>query len=140
MTEGEGEHRRALEEALVRGEHPARGALVALLGDHLTLPERDLHAILAERGPVEGDALTEVARRLDRHAEAEGVLRRRIADLERQAEQLSRLANRTTAVAAILAVVAIMGWLAALGLWDIDWLEPPAPPDDQRQEQVNERR
>jgi len=78
--------------------------------------------------PVGADLLTEVRRRLLRAREVRRVLEARIATMERHGRLLNSTANGMAAVAAFLAVFALMGWLAALGAWEIPWLEAPELP------------
>lgn len=110
--------------------HPALAALRELLGLTGEAPRPPLAEVLATHGPLpeDGDLVGEVARRLGRAAEVRGVLEARIAQLEGETAAARRLANGVAFVGAVVAVLALLGWAAALGLWELDWIEPPAPP------------
>ena len=62
--------------------------------------------------------------------QVEGVLRTQLVSLERQTRFGVRAVNALSLVAAALAIFALLGWLAALGLWEIPWSTVPAPGDE----------
>lgn len=130
LSETDPAHLDALGAALSRHRsHPAGPVLRALLAPYVSLPPRTVADVLREHGPLAGDVdpADEVEHRLVRAAEVRSVMERRINDLEGETLRATRTANLMAAVAAMLAVVAVLGWLTALGGWKIDWVEPPAP-------------
>ena len=111
--------------------HPAMPALLGLLGKHLLLPERTLGQVLVEDGPMPAgaDLLEEVERRFQRASQVESVLRARVADLEVDNRRLARSSNVLAAVGGLLAVMLLLAWMVALDIVEVDWMEPPAPPE-----------
>ena len=110
--------------------HPALPALRERLGLGGEAAPPPLSDVLSAHGPLpeDGDLVAEVGRRLRRAAEVRGILEDRIAGLEAELGSARRLANGVAFVGAMVAVLALLGWLAALGVWELDWIEPPAPP------------
>ena len=116
----------------MRPEHPAVPIVSRVLGCALQPAPPDLAQVLAAHGPLppDGDLTQEVSRRLTRAAEVEGVLRTQLVSLERQTRFGVRAVNALSLVAAALAIFALLGWLAALGVWEIPWSTVPAPGDE----------
>jgi len=113
-------------------DHPGLPGVSAALGCSLQGAPPDLAQVLAAHGPLpsDGDLTREVARPLERGAEVEAVLRTQLVSLERQTRFGVRAVNALSLVAAALAIFALLGWLAALGLWEIPWSTVPAPGDE----------
>lgn len=107
-------------------DHPLHREISTELSPWLVAHPLTLEDILRQDAPlVEGvSPLQEVRRRLLRARDARAILAARIERLEKQNHLLNTTANGMAAVAAFLAVFAIMGWLAALNVWIIPWLEP----------------
>jgi AcrR family transcriptional regulator len=110
--------------------HPATPRLRARLAPWLDEPPLILSEVLHEDAPLDPDVdpVAEVQRRLLAHRDTRRVLDTHIEGLEARSQALGRLADRTAAVAALLAVFALIGWLAAIGEWRLAWEEPPAVP------------
>lgn len=117
----------------IQPDHPGLPAVTAALGCSLEATPPDLAQVLAAHGPLppDGDLTREVAKRLERGAEVEAVLRTQLVSLERQTRFGVRAANALSLVAAALAIFALLGWLAALGLWEIPWSTVPAPGEEE---------
>ena len=118
----------AIRESLLEcAEHPAVPGLRKVLGYWEISPRPDLVSVLEAYGPVDPavDPIDQVARLLDRSRQVEQVLQGRIADLEAQRTQLDRIANGMAAAGAMVAIFAFLGWLAALGAWDLPWSKVP---------------
>ncbi len=111
-------------------DYPARGRIVAAVGAWLELPAPSLRDVLQATGPIPPDTpLVEVVgQRLGRAAEEREVLLARVRLVEDERDRLGAVANGTAVVGAIVAIVALLGWLAALGAWELSWIDPPAPP------------
>jgi hypothetical protein len=107
--------------------HPARTALMALLGPYIEVATVDLEQILRRHGPLEAEAdpVAEVDRRLADAASHSRVLRARIGELERQVEGHSRTANALAAAGAMVAIFGLIGWLVALGWIEVAWMDSP---------------
>ena len=107
--------------------HPLRREIEAELSPWLAGVPQSLEDVLLQDGPLPDtvDPVQEVRRRLSRAREVRRVLEERILSLERQGRTLYSTAYGMAAVAAFLAVFSVMGWLAALGFWEIPWLDPP---------------
>lgn len=114
--------------------HPLRVEIETALSPWLSETPQTLEDVLLQDGPLPDtvDPVQEVRRRLSRAREVRRVLEERIRGLERHGRMLHGTANGMAAVAAFLAVFSAMGWLAALGVWPIDWLDAPTlePPED----------
>ncbi len=109
-------------------EHPAVEAMLFCLGMQPRAASLDLRQILAAAGPsTHDDPLVEVQARLRAAAEQrrffEEQLQRRQAELDR----LARGVDALSLVGALLAILALLGWLGALDVWTIDWIDPPVP-------------
>ena len=63
--------------------------------------------------------------RLSRSRRVRGLLEERITELEHRLSAWTRTANVMAAVGALAAVVALVGWLIALGALSIPWVDPP---------------
>lgn len=111
-------------------DHPLRGEISVELSPWLLQRPLTLEDVLLQDGPLppDVDPIHEVRRRLLRAQEVRRVLEARITGLERGSHLLNNTANGMAAVAAFLAVFALTGWLAALGVWQIPWLETPELP------------
>jgi len=142
LTDFDLAHTEELERALrTCGEHPATPELRRLLGAPPETPEIGISEVLARHGgDRDADPVEETRRRLERAEAIEATLRERMTRLEAQVSVLDRTANRMGAVGAFLLVFAILGWLAALGVWEIDWMDPPHPDDDRAEEREREAR
>ena len=107
--------------------HPAGSAIRGLLAAHLPRIENSLESVLARDEPIpEGrDPLEELGLRLSRSRRVRGLLEDRIAELESRLSAWMRTANVLAAVGALVAVVALVGWLIALGALSIPWVEVP---------------
>ena len=126
LKQAEPEALSELQRTLERSVHPAADRIRLLLGLEAPVPD-DLAAVLQEAGlPVGADPLGALRRHLRRQAEVRGISDAHIADLGAQLRGARRLAEGVTAVAALLAIFALLGWLAALGLWEIPWGDSPA--------------
>jgi hypothetical protein len=106
--------------------HPLAAEVLSVLGGAVGATELTLESVLVADGPIprDVDPIREVQRRFRRHGEVRAVLEARIRQLEENHDRMVTTTNAMTALAAILAVFGILGWLAALGLWEIDWLDP----------------
>ena len=133
LQDGDPRHLGALREAMLRyREHPAMEALLEALAPELVLPARSLEEILLRHGPWGGgDPLVEVDRRLQKAARDRVVLEDRLRAADRDLDRMARSNNAFALVAALLAIFALAGWLGALGVWQIEWIEPAAPPPEQ---------
>lgn len=131
LQDGEDAHLAALLRGLERqADHPAAPALRRLL-DLGAPPAPDLRAILEADGPLrEEDPLREVQRRLEQHRAFREASEERALALQEERRRLARHLDAMALVAALLAVLALAGWTGALGLWRVDWMEPPVPPAD----------
>lgn len=110
--------------------HPSTPRLRARLAPWLGEPPLVLSEVLREDAPLDPavDPVVEVQRRLQSHREARRILDAHIEGLEARSQALGRLADRTAAAAALLAVFALVGWLAAIGEWRLVWVDPPKVP------------
>lgn len=106
--------------------HPLVPEIRTALGAGLEVEELTLASVLAADAPISPgvDPLLEVQRRLRRHAEARRILEAHIQRLQDGHDRMITTTNAMTALAAILSVFALIGWLAALGVWEIPWLDP----------------
>jgi hypothetical protein len=107
--------------------HSAASAIRGLLAAHLPRIENSLESVLARDEPIpEGmDPLEELGIRLSRSRRVRGLLEERITELEHRLSAWTRTANVMAAVGALAAVVALVGWLIALGALSIPWVDPP---------------
>jgi hypothetical protein len=140
LSDPDPRHLGGLSEALSdHPNHPLARELAIELSPWLVLVKASLEDVLRRDGPIpEGvDPVDEVRRRLLRAAEVRRVLEARIAGEERQGALMNNTANGMAAIAAFLAVFALMGWLAALGVWEIPWLEEPQLPPPVTKEPVS---
>jgi len=132
LRDPEGDHLPALLLALAaHPSHPLHDTLSTLIGDY-AVPLPTLVEVLLAHGPMapDVDPVLEVRQRLRRSDEVRRILEDRIALLDRQASGLARTASLMAAAASLAALLGLLGWLAALGLWEIDWQEPLPSPDD----------
>ena len=134
LSESDPAHLAALEAALLRHpEHPLAPRLRADFSPWMAaVPEDTLEGVLHEAGPWDPTLrppLEEVRWRLRRAQEVRQILETRIQGLEQAVHEAARTANSMAAVAALVSVVALLGWLAALGVWRIPWLEPLPTPE-----------
>lgn len=114
---------------LDHGDHPAAGAIRRVLGPSVALPPRTLALVLDQHGPwTQDDPLDELAYRLQRAADQQAALLQRLEQQSEEIVRLSRTADALALAGAILALLALAGWLGALDLWTIDWMSPPVPP------------
>lgn len=106
--------------------HPLVPEIRTALGASVHAEERTLVSVLVADGPIPPgvEPVLELQRRLRRHAESRRVLDDRIQRLEDHHDRMITTTNAMTAMASILAVFALIGWLAALGVWEIPWLDP----------------
>ena len=120
--------RRAVRPVLARWpDHPLAGRVRAALGLEAA-PAPDLAEVLARHGAGgEDDPVAEVERRLAEADRREAILRERVRVLEAELAGALRLSNGLAAAGALVAVFAVVGWLVALGLIPVSWIEPPAP-------------
>lgn len=125
-------HARALHQALRRlRDHPAAARIRQALGPDYALPPRTLEDVLSEQGAwTHADPVYEVEHRLRSAARVRTVLEERLARQLDDNDRMARTANALAMVGALLAIFALVGWAGALGLWTIDWFEPPEPPAD----------
>ena len=107
--------------------HPAVPQIRNILAPWLPKVEHDLASVLRQDSPIpEGvDPLEELARRLNQSRRVRVMLEERVEGLEERLSLWVRTANILSAVGALVAVVAIVGWLAALGALSIPWLDSP---------------
>lgn len=132
LSEREQGHVEALQRALLRHRHhPAVPQIRRLLGPAFTLPPRELEDVLTDHGAwTHDDPVAEVEHRLRSAAQVRAVLEERLAHQLDETDRQARTANALALVGALLTILALAGWAGALGLWTIDWFEPPAPPAD----------
>ena len=106
--------------------HPMVDEIRSALGDAVEGEELTLASVLVADGPIPPgvELVLEVQRRLKRHAATRGVLQERIQRLESNHDRMLGTTNAMTAMAAILSIFGLIGWLAALGVWEIPWLDP----------------
>ncbi|MFT5684538.1 MAG: hypothetical protein ACI8RZ_005479 [Myxococcota bacterium] len=106
--------------------HPLAAEVLSAFGEAVEAGPLTLASVLAEDGPipVDVDPIREVQRRFRRHGETRAVLDARIQELERNHDRMITTTNAMTSLAAILAMFTLLGWLAALGVWEIPWLDP----------------
>ena len=124
--------------------HPLVPEIRTALGASLGGEDLTLATVLVADGPIPPgvDPVLEVQRRLHRHAEVRRVLEARIQHLEDNHDRMVTTTNAMTALASILSVFALIGWLAALGVWEIPWLEPQeiVPEEESEDGAVGEER
>ena len=105
-----------------------------MFGEAVDAGELTLEAVLVEDGPIPADVdpVREVKRRFDRARDVRRILEERIEGLEAVHDRMVTTTNAMTSLAAIMAVFALLGWLAALGVWEIPWLDPQRiePPEE----------
>jgi len=111
----------------VHSNHPAGTAVRSLLSAWLPQVERTVESVLAGDAPIpEGrDPLEELAQRLSDARRVRFLLEERVGELEVRLAVWMRTANVFAAVGALLAVLTIVGWMAALGALNIPWVDSP---------------
>ena len=109
--------------------HPASGRLQELLKDFIPPSLRSLGTILEDDAPVgDGvDLLDVLEQRLKTARRTRLILEERVEQLEYERRSGWRTANVLAAAGAMIAVIALIGWLLALGAISISWLENPSP-------------
>ena len=121
-------------------DHPLADEVRSAFGDTVEVEALTLEGVLAASGPIppDTDPIREVQRRFKRHAEVRGILEARIHRLEREHDRMVTTTNFMTSLAAILAVFSLLGWSAALGWWEIPWLDPqvivPEEPEEEEED------
>ncbi|MDG1483057.1 MAG: hypothetical protein P8R54_25930 [Myxococcota bacterium] len=107
-------------------DHPLAAEILSVFGSTVEAAPLTLVGVLAADGPIPPDVepVRELQRRFRRHRETRSVLEARIQELERNHDRMITTTNAMTSLAAILAMFALLGWLAALGVWEIPWLKP----------------
>ncbi len=121
-------------------DHPLAAEILSAFGSTVEAAPLTLVGILAADGPIppDVDPLREVQRRFRRHGEIRSVLEDRIQELERNHDRMITTTNAMTSLASILAVFALLGWLAALGVWEIPWLDPQEIAPEEKLEEGRE--
>ena len=122
----------AFRAALLRhGDHPAAPALRRLLEADLGLERDSLEQVLSRFGPWRhDDPVVEVAERLQRAQELRLAMEQQATAQAEQIARQSRTVDALSMVGALMAVLAIVGWLGAMDVWTIDWQSPPTPPPE----------
>ena len=110
--------------------HPAAEEIRRLLSGYIDAPAPSLVRVLSRHGGApNAPPLSEVDRLLTKAGTAQAVLSARVEALEAQVGVLSRLSNAMAAAGALVAIFAIIGWLVALGVFEVSWMEAPVPED-----------
>lgn len=110
--------------------HPAVPAMRERLGLEAP-PVPDLWQVLDAAGPSNHvDPVLEVQARLKAAAEHRRFFEEQLERRQAEIERLARGVDALSLVGALLAVLALVGWLGALDVWSIDWMTPPVPPAD----------
>ena len=109
--------------------HPGAAELRAILGHHISLEPASLVTVLDRHGggPVDGDLIAEVDRRLQHQAQHIRGLKNQIDGLERDLVRADRASNGVAALGAFSLIFGIFGWLIALGFVEVQWMDPPVP-------------
>jgi len=107
-------------------EHPLVAEILSVFGAVVEAAPLTMVGVLAADGPISPDVdpARELQRRFRRHRETRSVLEARLQELERNHDRMITTTNAMTSLAAILAMFSLLGWLAALGVWEIPWLSP----------------
>ena len=75
----------------------------------------------------EGDLIAEVDRRLDKQVQHIRMLKNQIDGLECDVVRAERASNAVAALGAFSLVFGLFGWLIALGMIDVQWMDSPVP-------------
>lgn len=109
-------------------EHPAVGAMMERLGLQRRAVPLDLRQILEAAGPsTHDDPLLEVQARLQSAAEQRRFFEVQLVNRQDELARLARGVDTLSLVGALLAILALVGWLGAMDVWTIDWIDPPFP-------------
>ncbi|MCK6504643.1 hypothetical protein L6R53_14765 [Myxococcota bacterium] len=121
-----------LRRALLRcADHPAAPALRRLLEADLGLERDTVEQVLTRFGPWRHDHVAdEVAERLQRAGDLRRAMEQQATAQAEQIARLSRTVDALSLVGAVLAVLALVGWLGAMDVWTVDWMTPPQPPPE----------